>query len=68
MSFLKGHVIFPSIFPSIFGAIENNSSTFFFNPKIIYFVQKQPTKGQIFDNFESPKCSSENELNSLCHF
>ena len=44
---------------------SNITRLYFLNSNIIYFAQKQPIKGQIFEIFE---CSGQNLLNSSCQF
>ena len=43
----------------------NITPLYFFNSNIIYFVQKEPIKVQIFETFE---CSGQNSSNCSCQF
>ena len=63
MSFEKVQISFPSNFAS--SVPSNKTSLYFFSSKIIYFVQKEPTKVQIFENFE---WVGQNLSNSSCQF
>ena len=64
MSFFKPLVCFPSNFPSLFNIMKDSSSVFF-RPNNIYFAQKEPIKGKVFETFV---CSDQNLSNFLCQF
>ena len=62
--FLKHRSVFLQILCQ-FGVSLNISLFYFFSSNILYFGQKQPIKGQIFEIFE---CSDQNSSNSSCQF
>ena len=52
-------------FASLFSVMKDNSSVRFFSSNVIYFVQKEPIKVQIFETF---KWVGQNSSNSSCQF
>ena len=64
-NFYKAQVSFPSNFTSFFSAIKHITPLYIFSSNILYFVQKNHIKVQIFEIFE---CSGQNLSNSSCQF